>query len=119
MGAVTIEDIKNSIVNSALTYFSNTGENVSDELLLLFVEALVDEYKGKRQYPAYFTDEQIEADVVRYFGRKKIYFAMKAIPEMVGRIGAEGLHSLSDNQVNRVWNIATYLADVIPYCEVL
>lgn len=120
MGAgTTMQSIKRRIVENALIYFANTGEAVDDELLLLFVESLVDEYKAKRNYPDYFTEEQIETDVIQYFSRKQTYFAMKVIPAMVGKIGAEGLSSLSDNQITRSWNKEDYFSDVIPYCEVL
>lgn len=120
MGAeTTMQSIKRRIVENALIYFANTGEAVDDELLLLFVESLVDEYKAKRNYPDYFTEEQIDADVVQYFRRKQTYFAMKVIPAMVGKIGAEGLSSLSDNGVSRVFAAECYFSEVIPYCEVL
>lgn len=116
---VPMQEIKGSIVENALIYFETTGESISDEFLLLLVDSLVDEYKSKRNYPAYFTEEQIEADVAAYFKRKKSYFAMKVIPAMVGKIGAEGLSSLSDNGISKVFETDTYFSDVIPYCEVL
>lgn len=119
MGTENIQTIKENIVESAIVYFTQTGEKFSDDFLSILVDSLVDEYKGKRQYPAYFTDEQIEVDVTRYFNRKKTYFAMRAIPEIVGKIGAEGQKTHSENGINREWNPEAYLADVIPYCEVI
>lgn len=119
MGVESIQTIKENIVEAAITYFTQTGENFSDDFLFLLVDSLVDEYKGKRQYPAYFTDEQIETDVAQYFWRKKTYIAMRVIPEIVGKIGAEGQKSHSENGIDRAWNPEMYLADVIPYCEVL
>lgn len=115
----TIQSIKRRIVENALIYFANTGEAVDDELLLLFVESLVDEYKAKRNYPDYFTKEQIEADVIQYFSRKQTYFAMKVIPAMIGKIGAEGQVSHSENGISRTWETDGWLDDVIGYCEVL
>lgn len=116
---MSMQKIKESIIENALIYFETTGESIDDEFLLLLVDSLVDEYKAKRNYPAYFTEEQIDADVSAYFNRKKNYFAMKVIPAMVGKIGAEGLNSLSDNGISKVFESDTYFSDVIPYCEVL
>lgn len=120
MGAdVSMQMIKESIIENTLIYFETTGESISDEFLLLLVDSLMDEYKIKRNYPGYFTEEQIESDVSAYFNRKKSYFAMKVIPAMVGKIGGEGLSSLSENGISRTWESESWFADVIPYCEVL
>lgn len=116
---VSMQKIKESIVENTLIYFETTGESISDEFLLLLVDSLADEYKSKRNYPGYFTEEQIDADVAAYFNRKKTYFAMKVIPAMVGKIGAEGLSSLGDNGISKAFESDTYFSDVIPYCEVL
>lgn len=116
---MSMQKIKESIIENALIYFETTGESIDDEFLLLLVDSLVDEYKAKRNYPGYFTEEQIDADVAAYFNRKKNYFAMKVIPAMVGKIGAEGLNSLSDNGISKVFESDTCFSDVIPYCEVL
>lgn len=120
MGAdVSMQMIKESIVENTLIYFETTGESISDEFLLLLVDSLVDEYKSKRNYPGYFTEEQIEADVAAYLNRKKTYFATKVIPAMVGKIGAEGQVSHSENGISRTWETDAWFSDVIPYCEVL
>lgn len=111
--------IKENIVENSLIYFETTGESISEEFLLLLVDSLVDEYKSKRNYPAYFTEEQVDADVVAYFNRKKSYFSMKVIPAMVGKIGAEGQASHSENGISRTWETDAWFSDVIPYCEVL
>ena len=116
---VSMQMIKESIIENALIYFDTTGESISDEFLLLLVDSLMDEYKAKRNYPGYFTEEQVEADVAAYFNRKKTYFAMKVIPAMVGKIGAEGQVSHSENGISRTWETDTWFSDVIPYCEVL
>lgn len=114
-----IEKLKDEILESVSAYFKQTGEKLDDDFVLLLIESLMDEYKARRNYPAYFTEEQISADVTAYFARKKTYFAMKVIPAMVGKIGAEGLSSLSDNGVSRVFASECYFSEVIPYCEVL
>lgn len=121
MGAANrqIEKLKEEILDSIEVYFKQTGEKIDDDFALMLIESLVDEYKGKRNYPDYFTDEQIAADVITYFTRKKTYFAMKVIPAMIGKIGAEGLSSLSDNGVSRVFTEDMHFSDVVPYCEVL
>lgn len=116
---VSLDKIKEEILENAQTYFKTTGETVDDNFLLLLISSLFDEYKARRNYPAYFTNKQIEADVKSYFVRKKAYFAMKVIPAMIGKIGAEGLSSLLDNGVSRVFAADGYFYDVIPYCEVL
>lgn len=116
---MSMQKIKESIIENALIYFETTGESIDDEFLLLLVDSLIDEYKAKRNYPAYFTEKQVDADVVAYFNRKKAYFAMKVIPTMIGKIGGEGLSSLSDNGISKVFESDAYFSDVIPYCEVL
>lgn len=115
----TLLKIKENIVENALIYFDTTGESISDEFLILLVDSLVDDYKTKRNYPAYFTEDQINADVSVYFSRKKSYFSMKVIPAMVGRIGAEGQVSHSENGISRTWETESWFSDVIPYCEVI
>lgn len=121
MGATNrqIEKLKEEMLDSIEVYFKQTGEKVDEDFVLLLIDSLIDEYKAKRNYPDYFTDEQITVDVVAYFTRKKTYFTMKVIPAMVGKIGAEGLSSLSDNGVSRVFAADGHFSDVIPYCEVL
>ena len=115
----SMQMIKESIIENTLIYFDTTGESISDEFLLLLIDSLMDEYKSKRNYPAYFTEEQIDADVAAYFKRKKSYFSMKVIPAMVGKIGAEGQVSHSENGISRTWETESWFSDVIPYCEVL
>lgn len=116
---LTVESVIDEIVKNAALYFEETKESVSDSFLCLLAESLVDEYKAKRNYPGYFTDEQIDADVVRYFGRKKAYFATKVIPAMYGKVGAEGQKSHAENGISRAWETETWFADVIPYCDVI
>ena len=115
----SMQMIKESIIENALIYFDTTGESISDEFLLLLIDSLMDEYKAKRNYPAYFTEEQIDTDVATYFNRKKAYFSIKVIPAIVGKIGAEGQVSHSENGISRTWETDAWFSDVIPYCEVL
>lgn len=114
-----IEKLKEEMLDSIEVYFKQTGEKVDEDFVLLLIDSLVDEYKTKRNYPDYFTDEQISADVIAYFTRKKAYFVMKVIPVMVGKIGAEGQVSHSENGISRTWETEGWFGDVIGYCEVL
>lgn len=110
-----------AIFEAAQAYFDNTGETVSDELLRLLVDSVIDQYKTQRNYPDGVTDEAIDADVTRYFSRKKNYIATTVIPAMFGKIGAEGQSALIDNQVSRYWAneaFPVYLPDVVPYCDI-
>lgn len=116
---VSLQSIKESIVESATEYFKVTGESFREYFLLLLVDSLVDEYKSKRNYPGYFTEEQINADVTAYFKRKCTYFSMKVIPAVIGKMGAEGQISHSENGISRTWESESWFADVIPYCEVV
>lgn len=116
---VGFKTVRGRIVEKAKIYFEQTGEEVSEDFLSLIVDSLFDEYKAARKFPDYFTEGQIEVDTMQYFGKKCGYFALKVIPAIYGKIGAEGLNQLTDNQVSRTWGKENYFADVTPYCEVL
>lgn len=116
---ITVESVKTKIIDGAQKYFEQTGEPLVEGFLPLLVDSLFDEYQAARNYPDYFTAEQIDADVMQYFSRKSMYIAMVAIPAIYGKIGGEGLASLTDNQGSFTWSKENYFADVVPYCEVL
>ena len=101
------------------TYFELMDEDISDEFLLLLVQSIIDSYKSKRNYPAYYTDEMIDAEVEQYFSLRKANVAMELIPELYGRIGAEGLSMLTDAGTTRMWKNSIVLSDVTPICEVV
>ena len=107
------------ILEIAESYFKRIGEDIKAGFLLLLIQSVIDNYKTKRNYPASYTDEMIEADVSRYFGRRKNEIAMVIIPELYGRIGGEGLSMLTDNGITRMWQKSTLLDDVTPICEVV
>lgn len=115
----TLDSIKARIVEGAQKYFEQSGEKLVDGFLPVIVDSLFDEYKVIRRFPDYFTQEQIDLDVMRYFNRKWGYIALKVIPMVYGKIGAEGLTSLTDNQVTRTWSTESHFPDVVPYCEVV
>ncbi len=113
--------MEGEILTLAQLYFSHTGEEVSSDFLLLLIERIVGDYKEQRNYPDSLDDEAINADVEKYFSRRKGYIATEVIPAMVGKVGGEGLYSLVDNQVSKNWKYPypVYLPDVVPYCEVI
>ena len=101
------------------SYFKMIGEDLSDEIQLLLIRSLVDNYKAKRNYPKTYTQEMIDEDVNRYFEIRKSEIAMEIIPEMYGRVGAEGLSMLTDAGTSRFFAKSTLLHDVVPICEVV
>ena len=103
------------IVQAYLTY---THEKVDEEVLYGLVNSIIGQYQQLRNYPEDCTEEIMEADTKRYFRRKKGEIAMQIIPAMIGKVGAEGLKTLIDNQVTRNWIVGPYLTDVVPYCSV-
>lgn len=113
--------MEQEILAKVQTYLEYSGENVSDEFILLLIDRLVGEYKELRNFPEDMDEEAIQADVEAYFRMKGGYVATEAIPAMLGKVGGEGLYSLVDNQVSKNWKypFPVYLPDVIPYCEVV
>jgi len=117
MDMKTIED---NIVSQAMSYFTFMKEDeVTEDLVRLLVKSLEGEYKIKRNYPESYNEDMIYADMKRYFGMRVSNFAMKVIPDMFGRFGAEGQSMLVDNQIERTWVGENWLNDVIPFCEVI
>ena len=109
------------IFAAAKQYLEYTEETVGDEFLALLVESVLETFRQQRNYPEDMTDEEIEADVNRYFRNKKSIVATQVIPAMLGKMGAEGQSALIDNQVSRYWAneaFPVYLPDVTPYCAV-
>ena len=95
------------------------GEDITDDVLLLLISSLIDLYKTLRTYPSTYTDEMIEADVERYFKTRKTNIAMVILPDVYGRIGAEGLSMLTDAGTSRFFAKSTLFDDVTPICEVI
>lgn len=101
------------------TYFGLMDKDIPDDFLMLLVQSVIDNYKNLRNYPDSYTDAMIDEDVIRYFTVRKSNIAMEIIPEMYGRIGAEGLSMLTDAGTTRMWKNMTILHDVTPLCEVI
>lgn len=113
------EELMQDILDMAKAYFDFIEEEINDSFIVLLINSLVDGYKNARCYPSSYTDEMIEDDVEAYFSRKKTHVAMYVIPEMYGRIGAEGLSSLTDAGTVRNWLPLSALSGVTPIAEVV
>lgn len=115
------KDLLDEIVSMAQQYFYVLDDEIGDDtdFLKLLVLSLVDEYKNKRNYPISTTEEVINNDVARYFTRRKTNIAMKVIPELHTRLGAEGQSMVTDNGITHMFVAEHYLGDVVPFCEVV
>lgn len=111
--------MEEEILSMTKSYFKMVGEDLSDEIQILLIRSLIDNYKAKRAYPAFYTQEMIDADVNRFLEIRKSEIAMEIIPEMYGRVGGEGLSMLTDAGTTRMWKNSTLLHDVVPICEVV
>lgn len=111
--------MEEEILSMTKSYFKMVGEDLSDEIQLLLIRSLIDNYKAKRAYPAFYTQEMIDEDVNRFLEIRKSEIAMEIIPEMYGRVGGEGLSMLTDAGTSRFFAKSTLLHDVVPICEVV
>ena len=114
-----MNELIQEIFEMTKTYFSMMDTDIPDDFLLMLVQSVIDNYKNLRNFPDWYTPEMIDADVIRYFTVRKSNIAMEIIPEMYGRIGAEGLSMLTDAGTTRMWKNMTILHDVTPLCEVI
>lgn len=116
---MTIAELEQEILVLTNAYFDRMDEDISDEFQIPMIESAIDNYKCLRDYPEYYTDEMIEADVIRYFSRRKNHIAFEVVPEIYGRMGSEGLALLTDAGTVRQYKNLTTFADVTPICEVV
>lgn len=114
-----MEELKQEILDLSMNYFELMDEDISQEFIALLISSLIDNYKTKRNYPESYTEEMINADCIRYFSKRKTDTAMALVPELYGRIGAEGLAMLTDAGTVRMWKDMSILDDVVPLCEVV
>ena len=115
-----MECLENQIVEQAMAYFAFMKEDeVTRDLVRLLVKSLEDEYRIKRNYPRSYDEDMVNADMRAYFRNRTSNIALKVIPNMYGRFGAEGLTMLIDNQIERTWEKEDWLFDVTPLCEVV
>lgn len=114
-------ELEQEILEMTKSYFTLMDEDIKEKegFLLLLVKSAIDQYKTLRRYPESYTDEMIEADVKRYFKVRKTDVAMAVIPEMYGRIGAEGLSMITDAGTTRMYKNQAIFSDVTPICEVI
>lgn len=111
--------METEILAIAKTYFEETGEQVSDGFLLSLISTVVEGYMSARNYPESYTDEMINLDTVRYLSLHKHKIATRILPEMYGRVGAEGQQGMTENGITRSWIAENYFSDVRPICGVV
>lgn len=123
MADITLDEVKESIKDIAVQYLTAMEEesDYGEKFVALQIDSLIDEYKSIRNFPDSADNEDIEADVIRYFNRKKSYIGTQVIPALLTKAGAEGLETLIDNQVSKYWgkSYEMFFKDVSPYCEVV
>lgn len=123
MAEITLEDVKDDIQGIVVSYLkaNDEGDDYTPVFISIEIDSLIDEYKSLRSYPDSVDDETIEADVIRYFNRRKSYIGTQVIPAILTKVGAEGLETMIDNQVSKYWgkSFENYFKDVVPYCEVI
>jgi len=119
-----LTDTEQEIFELAKTYFglmelATQDQEFPDKFIQLLVDSVFDMYKKLRNYPPEYTREMIDADVYRYFYTHKTYIAAQVIPELYGRVGAEGLAMLTDASTTRMWKNSDILTDVVPIAQVV
>ena len=112
-------ELEQELLELSKVYFQKMDEDFDDDFILMLVKSSIDEYKMCRAYPAFYTDEMIDGDVLRYFSLHKGYIVGEVIPELYGRVGGEGLSMLTDAGSVRMWKNNTLFHDVVPICEVV
>lgn len=120
---ITLDDeIKQKISDYTKVYFEASGEKISDAYISMLIDMLVEKYMDVRSYPNTWSDSDKENDVIDYFESHAARVASK-IPEIYGRMGAEGETSHSENGINRTFGNADALygafPDVVPFAIVL
>lgn len=114
-----MDELRDELLELSQTYFNKMDEDFDRDFVSLLIDSAIDQYKALRAYPESYNDEMIEADVMRYFGRRKANVAFDVIPELYGRVGSEGLSMLTDAGTTRMWTQSKIFSDVAPICEVI
>ena len=114
-----MNELEQEILLLTKSYFEKMDEDISEDFQLQMIRSAIDYYKTLRDYPESYTDEAINADVIRYFSRRKHHIAFEVVPEIYGRMGAEGLALLTDAGTVRQYKVVTMFNDVTPICEVV
>ena len=107
------EELTN-LIEEYLFASSELDSQIPSEMLIDFV---IEKFKQRRNYPARFTDEKIEQDLINH----KTTIAM-AVVDMYSKIGAEGEKSHTENGVTRQYESAyissSIFIDVLPYVNI-
>lgn len=120
---ISIDDeIKGRIREYAQVYLEASNEKISDAYISMLIDMLVEKYMDVRSYPSTWSDSEIQDDVTNYFESHSARIAAK-IPEIYGRMGAEGEITHNENGINRTFGNASPLygafPDVVPFAHVL
>ncbi len=120
---VTLNDeIRKSIQDYTKVYLETSNETISDGYISMLIDMLVEKYIDVKSYPSTWSQQDIEDDVTDYFESHSARIASK-IPEIYGRMGAEGEISHNENGINRSFGNASPLydafPDVVPFAYVL
>lgn len=107
------EDTVKRIKNFVKVYTEASGETISDEMVSLVIEMLIEKYASIKSFPADWENFEISDNVNDYFDNNSIKIALK-IPEIIGRMGAEGETSHSENGVSSTFAHADPLYDAFP-----
>ena len=105
--------IGETVENYVNVYTQESGEAISEGMVSMVIDLLVQKYISIKSYPSNWSQEDIKADVNEYFESHAARIALK-IPEIVGRIGAEGETSHSENGINRSYQHGDVLYDAFP-----
>lgn len=95
--SIIAEDLQREITDELTTELSD-DEAFNDEILEIKVKNAIREVKRKRNYPASYTTEMIEADLENYYD----VIHDIALYEY-NKVGAEGQSLHSEDDVQRSW----------------
>lgn len=116
------DEIKQEIKDYTKVYLETSNETISDAYISMLIDMLVEKYIDVKSYPSTWSDQDKEDDVIDYFESHSARIASK-IPEIYGRMGAEGELTHNENGINRTFGNASPLydafPDVVPFAHVL
>ena len=120
---VTLDDsIKGKIQEYVKVYTEKSHETIGDSMVLMVIDMLCEKFIAVKSYPSSWTEEEITFDVNCYFDSHSARIALK-IPEIVGRMGAEGEITHNENGINRTYANGDVLynafPDVVPFAIML
>lgn len=111
-----------SIKDFVTIYCNASGDVIPEDMVELIIERLVAKYVAIKQFPSDWEDTAIQEDVENYFSSNATEVAYK-VPEIYGRIGAEGETTHTENGITRVFTYGDPFRDafpqVIPYAKTI